>query len=284
MPDIFSTLTSTVVFLFAQGGQIPIGTAFVVGLPVPDKDGAIVPVIVTARHVLGDHQKVVARFSTQEGNQPLGVEFDLAKLREEGDFWPHPDDGVDIVAFRTPHFENTRYAPIPLDLVASREVVQSEDIKQSDRVVFPCLLVNFMGQARNYPVLKDGSIALIPEENVAMEYVVGSRNISTRQSVIFLNAISIPGASGSPVFLLPGPRIKANAFNLGGGKPFLLGIMHGFYPAAPRDVIEIQTSEVRRLFQENSGIAIVFPSWRLREILESARVKERMRALLAVAK
>lgn len=39
MSDIASLLASTVIFLFAQGknisGQIPIGTAFIIGYPVP---------------------------------------------------------------------------------------------------------------------------------------------------------------------------------------------------------------------------------------------------------
>jgi hypothetical protein len=30
------------------------------------------------------------------------------------------------------------------------------------------------------------------------------------------------------------------------------------------------------MFQENSGIAIVFPSWRLREILELRELRERL--------
>jgi hypothetical protein len=63
--------------------------------------------------------------------------------------------------------------------------------------------------------------------------------------------------------------------SLGSDKPWLLGVMHGFYPALPRELISIETGSTA-LFAENSGIAIVFPSWRLVEILEHEDVKKRI--------
>ena len=63
--DFASVLASTVIFLFAEGGQIPIGTAFIVGYPVPGKSDAVIPLIVTAKHVIGDRDKVIGRFSTK---------------------------------------------------------------------------------------------------------------------------------------------------------------------------------------------------------------------------
>ena len=136
-----------------------------------------------------------------------------------------------------------------------------------------------MGLSRNYPVLKGGTIALMPDEDVPLKYEVGKKVVSTKQRVLLLDAISIPGASGAPVFLWPGPRVKGNSYVLGGGQPFLLGIMHGFYPAWNQlDVIE--TTETKRFFKENSGIAIVFPSWKLREILESDKVAKRIGDLM----
>jgi len=278
MADIGIALGSVVIFLFAEGGNIPIGIAFIVGYPVPGTSDRVVPLVVTAKHVIGDHDKVVARFTTKEGKQPGTAVYDLQALRRAGDYWEHQDRGVDIVVFRTAHFATAEYQPVPLNLIASRDDWKSAHIQTTDRVVFPSLLVNFMGLTRNYPVMRNGTIALIPTEQVPMKYKVGSKEIVTTQEIVLLDATAIPGASGSPVFLWPGPRLEGGAFAIGGTKPYVLGVLHGFYPAVPREILEVESkpTDVGRFFAENSGVAIIFPSWRLREILESTPVVNRI--------
>ncbi|MBU2498381.1 MAG: serine protease [Proteobacteria bacterium] len=284
MADLISTISSTVVFLLAGTPLVPIGTAFIVGYPHPTIQNASIPIVVTAKHVLGGRDRVFGRFSTVEGKSTALVEYDLSKLKTSGDYWEHPDNGVDIAVFRTPHFKATQYAPLPLTIIASKEDFSSEGIQPTDRIIFPSLLVNFMGSERNYPVTRDGTIALIPEEKVPLRYQSGVSIVQTEQEVILVDAISIPGASGSPIFLWPGPRIKRNAFSIGGTRPLLLGVMHGFYPAVPRELIEIKTSDVRQMYAENSGIAIVFPSWRLREIFEQKNLKKRIDEIVSSSK
>lgn len=277
--DLFSALSSTVVFLLAGNPPVPIGTAFIVGYPLPTDDKRLVPILVTAKHVIAGRDQILGRFSTKEGKSTATVQYDLAALRASKDYWEHPDKGVDIAAFRTQHFDVTNYTPLPLDLIVTKEQFSTEQIAQTDRVIFPSLLVNFMGTARNYPVMRDGAIALIPDEEVPMRYLLGGSEIETKQEVVLVDATSIPGASGSPVFLWPGPRVKGGAFTLGGNRPILVGVMHGFYPSMPRDLLKVETSEARQMFQENSGIAIVFPSWRLREILDLPQLRARIEQL-----
>lgn len=281
MNDIGSLLASVVIFLFSGNGTTPIGTAFVVGYPLPIPRQGYVPIIVTAKHVVADHSRVVGRFTSTVDGKTVSVPYDLSKLRVDGDLWEHEDTGIDIVAFRSPHVSEARYEFLPLDLIASRADLATEGIQTTDRVVFPSLLVNFMGTTKNYPTIRDGSIALIPDEKVPMQYQIGNRVVKTSQEVLLLNATSFPGASGSPIFLWPGPRLKNGVFAVGGTRPLLLGVMHGFYPALPKEVVEVNVTRVKRYYQENSGIAVVFPSYRVREILESTRVKSRIDALIA---
>lgn len=276
--DVITSLASTVIFLFADG-QVPIGTGFVVGYPMPDSK-SFIPLIVTAKHVIGDRTKVIARFSTKEGKTTFSHEFDLAAMRLDGDVWQHPDPGVDITVFRTLVFKDTDFQAFPSDLFVSKETLESEDIKATDRVIFPSLLVNFMGLSRNYPTLRDGSIAVMPKEKIPMKYKTGSELVDTRQEVILINGISIPGASGSPVFLYPGPRIKKDSFSIGGGTAYLIGVMHGFYNAIPREVQQIEMSSVKSMYAENSGIAIVFPAWRIKEIFSQPAFIDRMNYII----
>jgi hypothetical protein len=277
MTDIVGSISNTVIFLMVGKPSAPIGTAFLVAYPHPTIENAAIPLVVTAKHVLADHPHVSARFSTQESKSTATVEYDLNKLKASGDYWEHPDPGVDIAVFRSLHFNQTKYETVLREIIATKETFKTEQIRQTDRIIFPSLLVNFMGLRRNYPVMRDGSVALVPDEQIPMKYTVGSRLIETTQEVILVDATSIPGASGSPVFLWPGPRLRENTFVLGGTRPYLLGVMHGFYPALPRDLIE--TSHARTRFAENSGIAIVFPSWRILEILDSEATQTRLKAI-----
>lgn len=121
---------------------------------------------------------------------------------------------------------------------------------------------------------------MIADEPIPMRYTVGNRVVETRQETILIDSTAVPGQSGSPVFLWPGPRVASGAFNIGGTKPLILGVLHGFYPAEPRDILAIQ-AQARQVFAENSSVAIAFPSWRLREILESDTVKNRLQRLIA---
>ena len=282
-------ITQTVVFLFAlnptiASNPIPIGTGFVVQWPLPSDSKKFIPLIVTAKHVIGDKQKVYARFSTKTGTSTVSFEYDLNKMKNENDYWEHSDDGVDIAIFRTLNFDQVKYEALPQNIIASKEIFKNENIQQTDNVKFPGLLINFLGSNQNYPILKDGSIALIPNEKVPMKYNVGRREITTNQELIFLNAISIPGLSGSPVFLWPGMRLKGNIFQIGSGNAYLIGVMHGFYPTIPRDTIKVETSEAKFLFQENSGVAIVFPSYRILEIFAQEAFKKRMDELFKMIK
>jgi hypothetical protein len=278
MSSLAAGMSSITIFLFSSDGVSPLGTAFIVGYPVSDKAGYI-PLIVTAKHVVGDAAQIVGRFSMKQGGLTGAARYDIAELRKNGDVWEHSDDGVDLLVFRTPHFEATQYQPMSLTNIASRQIYIEEEISPTDRIVFPCLLANFMGSTQNYPIIRSGSIALIPDEQVPLEYKVGDRIIKTRQQVMMIDAMSIPGASGSPIFLWPGPRAKSVAYTLAGSKSWLLGVMHGFF-TSPRETTEVPVQTgTRNVFAENSGIAIVFPSWRLLEILNSEKLKQRIKIL-----
>lgn len=285
-----SFLTRTVIFLFSED-RIPLGTAFVVEYPLPDNSSQVVPLVVTAKHVVGDRVKVLGRFSRLDGQATAYVPYDLDGLRNRGDLWEHKDETVDIVVFRTPHYGEASYRRIPMGWIASEDIFEAEEIAEGDRVVFAALLQGFYGSAANYPVVIDATLALLPQEPIPLKYRVGNREIETKQRLILLSGHSFQGASGGPVFLWPGPRTKKGTLHVGGVVPYLIGLMHGFYCAPPREVQVGLTSppsglsgtDAARLawqFAENAGIAIVFPSWLLLDILRSETLRARIRELV----
>ena len=72
---------------------------------------------------------MLGRFTAKSGTGATGVSYDLANLRRNGDMWERPDEGVDLLVFRTLHFEQTEYQPFPVALIASQETYAEEEIK-----------------------------------------------------------------------------------------------------------------------------------------------------------
>lgn len=272
-----------VLFLFdTETGTV--GTGFLIGCSHPELNGRHIPYVVTAKHVVDGKSKIIGRYSHKVG-AIVQVEYDLDRAKRMNDYWEHPDPGVDIVVFRTLSYNDALMRTIPQDLIASKDIYQMEDIKETDRVLFPGLLVNFMGESGNYPVTRSGNIALIPKESVPLKIPYGETIVDTRQDVFFVDGTVLPGSSGSPVFLYPGPRlVKDKMKSIGSFRAWLLGIVHGFYPAVPREIEEITSTSNRYGFRENSGIAIVFPSWRILEILESKQFTSRLNKLARAEK
>ncbi len=158
--DIFTILSQAVVFLFSSSNITsspePIGTGFVIAYPISKESSKWIPLIVTAKHVLGNNKKIYARFNTQAGIQTALVEYNIDDLLKSNDYWEHVDNGVDICIFRTLHYDITKYQPLPIDIIASKDDFAVNDIKQTERIIYPGLLVNFMGKHNNYPIMWDG--------------------------------------------------------------------------------------------------------------------------------
>jgi hypothetical protein len=95
---------------------------------------------------------------------------------------------------------------------------------------------------------------------------------------ILLDAFAFPGNSGSPVFLKTSPiRYDTNTFNIGGdemGDKFI-GIIGAYIPY--EDVaVSIQTNQPRVVFQENSGIALVWSIDFINTIINDPNTKKQI--------
>jgi hypothetical protein len=295
-----SILAKTVIFLYENKGMKDsshvfvgniLGTAFIVGIPLPNNPKESIPLIVTAKHVIADRKSVLGRYNTKSGDSPFYVTYNFDSLKKSNDYWEYPDDnGVDLVVFRTLVYENVDFESIPINIIATKEIYRTEQIDGGDRIVIPCLMSNYPGVTKNYPIFRDGSIALISEEPVEFSWKLGEQQIKTSQSLIFVNSTLNEGFSGAPVFLWPGPRLTTQGTKFG-GNPWLLGIVHGFFPNY-RNVIDSEGNQVviiklkpgilgqleipkelKVFSQENPGTGIVFPSWKLLDILNSNVIK-----------
>jgi hypothetical protein len=112
----------------------------------------------------------------------------------------------------------------------------------------------------------------------------GMVSVLNRDGTFYMDAFAFPGNSGSPVFIKPSPAI----FVQGGtaiGDPNacqFVGIIGEYLPYKEL-AISTQTKRARVIFEENTGLAKVWPVQALREIISSSdftsqhkRIKERL--------
>ncbi len=281
-------LSAAVVLIYAADEKTALGTGFIVGQPLTTDKTRFFPVLVTAKHVLAGQPAIHVRFNTKQ--TPVGQTYDLTTARATGDLWEHLDANVDVAALRIPlPPPSAELRIVPLDLVATRQRYIDEEIKETDRVVFPGLLVGLTGMDREYPVVREGSIALIPETPITLD--------GKRTELILLNAAANQGSSGAPVFLWPGPRLRSDTgFTVGGTQPVLLCIIDGFFNSVPRPVFAMDPSsgatvpavfngptanQMVLTFREDSNLGYCAPAWKLHEILEQPATVKRLLELEA---
>lgn len=228
----------SVVFLYAAdtSGAVdktkPIGTGFLLGIPLKSDPTRGYTVLATARHMLdpvwakcgGMNPSVIyARVNKKPSGSDLsgaGVEFVAIQLTKDGKpTWNHhTDDEVDaaVVPFAVNN-EIVDVISIPVELFPTDAELTRQSI--GDPVMSAGLLPGLPGNARNYPIFKFGQISNIPSESIATS--CGPQRPSFLVKVWLIAANLVPGNSGSPIFHVP---LGGSGVVIGGTRPMLLGL------------------------------------------------------------
>jgi hypothetical protein len=147
-----------------------------------------------------------------------------------------------------------------------------------DDVVMTGRFIGHDGRERNQPLARFGNVAMMPGE-----LVEDARGL--RVEAFLVEMRSLPGFSGSPVFVHIGPgadRLDAGMTPFYSRAIGLIGIDTGHkqvrdkvYLRGPGNKIANEEWEVR----QNSGVAIIAPVWRIEELLDQeGLVKQRKEA------
>jgi hypothetical protein len=230
--------------------------------------------LVTARHVLKDpagqyHQSVWIRLN-QKGTGSQMIELPLAG-NGALHVYEHPTDpSVDLAVIPfAPNPAIFDFQFLPDEMLTTKESFPELHISEGSDVFFTGLFVQFLGQARNYPVTRFGRVAMVPDERIQWPDAVGGP--PEMVDVYLLETQSFGGNSGSPVFFYLGAdRIPGSIY---AGPPVikLAGVMKGaFRDASP---LAMANQNAIPLSFQNVGIAAVVPSYHLHEILFSDPVK-----------
>jgi hypothetical protein len=227
---------------------VPSGTVFFVAYPLSPGREAVYAV--TARHVIeGIEKEGMDALPYLRLNRPEGAEWCQIARKQ----WVFPDDPTVDVAIASlagivlGNGNNT----VPLKMFVTDRILADHRIGSGHDVFFPGLFSNHAGTERNMPVMRTGSIAAMPTERVRTDW--------NSIHAYLIEARSIGGLSGSPVFVQSGPIRYSDAegykCTFGNIEYFLLGLVQGHYGVDILSVGPVQGDPLRKSL--NMGIAIV---------------------------
>jgi hypothetical protein len=161
--------------------------------------------------------------------------------------------------------DQKRYAflSIPLNMIAGPELLKADQVGVGDPVIFAGFFSNFSGQTRMEPIVRQGVIAMMPEEKL-------DTTLHKKGRLILADLHAFHGNSGSPVFANVGGMRPGGLYP--GDRYILLGVISGYYPESAAFSVPaatVLTGEVR----DNSGIATVVPGEELIKLLNSPLVQ-----------
>ena len=172
------------------------------------------------------------------------------KLKYKLNWITHDSTNVDIAMI--PFDIDT--AKDDLKVIPSSQFVDTKNLYETYEVYFVCYHPQLMNLNNLKPIFRTGNISRINDDKT-----------------ILLDAFAFPGNSGSPVFLKSSPtRYDKPGFNIGGDDlaDKFIGIIGSYIPYD--DIaVSVQTGQPRIIFQENTGIAVIWSVDYLNQIINS---------------
>ncbi len=253
-------------------------TGFFVSVPCSSPElrdtGMRTAYFVTAKHVALDLKDREVYFLV---NQIGGGVTELLHVYENK-WWLHPtDEAADLAVAQIYQQANADIEAVGIEFLGTPDKLAQLNIGIGDEVFATGLFTPAPGSARNIPIVRHGNIAMMPEEQIQTELGYAD--------VYLVEARSIGGLSGSPVFVRPTVNIPIderpgnvkNIFVVGHGAT-LLGLMHGHWDIKESEMNKADIVQDRKR-GVNLGIGIVVPAIKIFETITRPELTEiRMRA------
>lgn len=274
VPDIART---AVVYLgrLLAGGFSAVGTGFLVEHRRTDS-GIIVQYLVTADHVrraLGKAHQFAIRMNDGSGRAQNILSPTWLK------WLTHKTDKTIDAAIYPWRLKPAKY---PYDLFPTTRFVADNDFAEvglgpGDEIFIVGLFRNWAGKDRISPIVRMGHLAMVADERIPTSNYGDT-------SVHLVEALSLRGLSGSPVFVretvgfhAQGTGVyKQDAALALGNSTHLLGLLHGYMPVKVEH--EILGSDPRQAW--HSGISMVVPASKILAIINQQEVIDYEKAML----
>lgn len=183
-----------------------------------------------------------------------------------GATWSFPTDpSVDLAAIPVnPEQVSADYQSVPVSLIATKEVIEAQQITAGDQVVFAGYFYQFPGDKRIQPIVRQGILSMMPDERI-------KTTLQKPGNVYLADIHAFHGNSGSPIFVNTG---GLRVGHLAPSSYMLLGVVSGYYPESETNfsipAARVLTGEVH----DNSGITAIVPGDEIKALLDIPALKQ----------
>lgn len=245
-----------------------IGTGFIVGRKEIDNPTLSTYYIITNKHVIQNQTYIYVRFNSLGEAFVKDYRIDLSNGDGEPVFSAHPNDKTDIIAMqilpRTLINDKSIWGAFDLeDHSLTLKQMQTTGVEEGSLVYalgFPMNLVDPI----KVPICRLGCISRV------MNAFIKEKEYPT----FLVDAQVFPGNSGGPIVSRPERlSIEGTPSNSSAN---LIGILSEYIPYQ-ETLYSCQTGRARMIQEENSGLTVVHPVDRIKEVveLEWARIERR---------
>jgi hypothetical protein len=208
--------------------------------------------------VLGYHISFNAKLAENSSESKI-VQNDLPPNMQ----WTFSEDeSVDLAVLPIVVNPGVDYELIPTEQFLTQELIDNKSVIEGDPVIFAGLFLQYRGATRFEPVVRTGTLAMLPSESV-------DTTLKKPGKIYFAEAHSYGGNSGSPIYV--DIRKFANP-NPGGFDFRLLGVVSGFVNEKNDFTLQVST-DYKGYTVANSGICVVVPAAEIMKILNSSRLQ-----------
>jgi hypothetical protein len=276
VPRIPDDIGECAVFLYpsvdaARNGEHVGGSGFLVGMQSSVEKDVYYSYVVTASHVVKEGKSTVIRINKAEGG------FEV--LPAEQQHWYHHPYGDDVAVCPVNlHDQGFQYKMLATKLFLTKDLIETVKFGLGDDVFMVGRFVTHEGVQQNMPTVRFGTVAMMPGEPIIHE----TRGI--KQETYLVELHSIPGYSGSPVFVMffkGTTRYGFDGFATGDFGPYLVGIdwchLGRYEPVVSSSELAKRVDD--HVVRSNLGMAGVVPSWKIQELLDIDDLREQREAI-----
>ena len=255
MKELINQIKESIVFLgfIENGHERVIGTGFLIQVEN-------IFHLVTAKHVVEQNfENLFVFLNSKQFQNPAAKP--LKQIYDNGFKWiRHENPSIDIAVLPfllDQQNDKVKFIPDSLIMKNLSDIHELIDVFYAS---FQPGLNNFQKDGGVHPIIRKGVVSRINND-----------------STFFIDGAAFPGNSGSPIFLFPTPiKINSNGFMIGGPMDIkLIGVM-GAYISYQDVAISQQTKKPKVIFEENTGLSLIYSTESLMELLGSVEFQSQL--------
>ncbi len=242
-----------------DGNKHWIGTGFLCGRKEADDPSKSTVYIITNKHVINEQNIIYVRFNNSVGigvkDLSLALNTDYTKYYSE-----HSNKNIDIVAIKiipkviTDNKLNLSYFDLD-DHAITLAQMEETGVNEGSLIYALGFPMNLSSNIVKAPICRLGCISRIEDAFRAKQYA----------ETFLVDAQTFPGNSGGPI--ISRPELISIQGTKRNDKANLIGILSAYIPYSDT-LFSQQTGRARMVTEENSGLTIVHPVDRIKEVVE----------------